>query len=224
MNQLHIGIDGGKDSLSMAAKVKLTNGHEVVKSPGTLVVSAYAPVPDIRLKVTPELKIDNCKLLYINLSGNQTLRVGASALAQVFGQVGDQCPDLDKPELLRDCFDLVQLLIKKGICTAGHDISDGGLITCLLEMAFATNCGIEANLISKSNTVIEFLFAEECGVVIEIQQDFLPSVLQDFKNIGIEPQVIGNGLENQDLVIINVNNEKVLEVRITIFSIKLYLR
>ena len=61
MNELHIGIDGGKDSLSMAAKVKLTNGHEVVKSPGTLVISAYAPVPDIRLKVTPELKIDNCK-------------------------------------------------------------------------------------------------------------------------------------------------------------------
>jgi phosphoribosylformylglycinamidine synthase len=217
MNELHIGIDGGKDSLSMAAKVKLTNGHEVVKSPGTLVISAYAPVPDIRLKVTPELKIDNCKLLLIPLSGNQRYRVGASALAQVFGQVGDESPDLDRPELLRDCFNLVQLYIKSGICTAGHDISDGGLITCLLEMAFATNCGIEVNIISKTNTNIELLFAEECGIIIEIQESSLSSVLTDFKTIGIEPQVIGNGLENQDLIVININNETVLKVNKTTF-------
>ncbi|CAG2101168.1 unnamed protein product [Medioppia subpectinata] len=199
MNQLNIAIDGGKDSLSMAAKIKVANGHEVVKSPGTLVVSAYAPVPDIRVKVTPELRINGTQLLYINLSGSNKLRVGGSALAQVFGQIGDESPDLDKPLLLKNCFNLVQELIKTGICSAGHDISDGGLITCLLEMAFASNCGLEANIKSANNTDIELLFAEECGLVIEVLDSYLPKVLQDFKRIELEPQVIGRALDNQDL-------------------------
>ena len=212
MNELGIGIDGGKDSLSMAAKVKVRNGYEVVKSPGTLVVSAYAPVPDIRVKVTPELRIDGTKLVYVNLSGNQRLRIGGSALAQVFAQIGDESPDLDRPQLLKECFNLVQDLIRRGICTAGHDISDGGLITCLLEMAFASNCGLEANIRSDNNTDIEVLFAEEPGVVIEVQESSLQKVLDDFKRIGIEPQVIGNGLEGQDSVVININNKTVLRV------------
>lgn len=212
MNELNIGIDGGKDSLSMAAKVKLSKGHEVVKSPGTLVVSAYAPVPDIRDKVTPELSLDGTRLVYINLSGNQRHRIGGSALAQVFGQLGDESPDLDKPQLLRDCFKLVQQLIRSKICTAGHDISDGGLITCLLEMAFASNCGLEANFTSDNESDIEVLFAEEPGVVIEVRESYLEKVLQDFRQISVEPQVIGSGLFNEDLVIINFNNKTVLKV------------
>ncbi|XP_054160754.1 phosphoribosylformylglycinamidine synthase-like [Oppia nitens] len=215
MNQLGIGIDGGKDSLSMAANVKVRNNSEVVKSPGTLVVSCYAPVPDIRVKVTPELRVDGTQLLYINLSGHNKHRIGASALAQVFGQIGDESPDLNNPQLLKDCFNLVQELIKGGICTAGHDISDGGLITCVLEMAFASNCGIEVNIECTNNADIEVLFAEECGVVIEIIDDYLPKVLQDFKRIGLEPQVIGKGLDNQDLVIININNKPTLRAKMT---------
>ena len=214
MNELGIGIDGGKDSLSMAAKVKVKDGHEVVKSPGTLVISAYAPVNDITVKVTPELRIEGTKLLYINLSGVQKLRIGGSALAQVFGQIGDVSPDLDRPQLLKDCFNLVQDLIRKGICTSGHDISDGGLITCLLEMAFASNCGLEANISSENNTDIEVLFAEEPGVVIEVLLTSLTQVLEDFKQIKIEPQVIGGGLEGQDLIVININNKTVVRVSV----------
>ena len=212
MNQLGIGIDGGKDSLSMAAKVKLHSGNEVVKSPGTLVVSAYAPVPDIRVKVTPELVAQQTKLVYINLSGGNKLRIGASALAQVFGQVGDQSPDLDEPQLLKDCFYLVQDFIRKGICTAGHDISDGGLITCLLEMAFATNCGLEADIRSEGNTEFEVLFAEECGVVIEVKESYLTKVLDDFKAVNIGAQVVGSGLHDQDSVVVKIDGKTVIQV------------
>lgn len=212
MNEIGIGVDGGKDSLSMAARVKQRSGNEVVKSPGTLVVSAYAPVPDITCKVTPEMLVSETKLVYVNLSGCQKLRIGASALAQVFGQVGDQSPDLDEPQLLKECFYLVQDLIRDGVCTAGHDISDGGLVTCLLEMAFATNCGLEVNIRSDGNTKFEVLFAEECGLVIEVKESYLTKVLDRFKAVNIAAQVVGSGLHEQDLVVIRIDGQTVIQV------------
>lgn len=211
MKHLNIAIDGGKDSLSMAAKVKITKGnHEIVKSPGTLVVSAYAPVPDIRIKVTPELTVTNTQLLYVNLSGQNQFRSGGTALAQVFNNVGDHVPDLDDPEHLKQCFYIVQKLIKEKICTAGHDVSDGGIITCLLEMAFASNCGIEANFTNSSANNIQFLFSEECGVIIQVIQSQLTKVENQFNKVGIHYQVIGKAVPN-DIVKISVNNSLILE-------------
>jgi phosphoribosylformylglycinamidine synthase len=171
MIKLGIAIDGGKDSLSMAAKVTDADGtSETVKSPGTLVISAYVTCPDITKTVTPDLKAPGRgKLLFIDLSGGKS-RLGGSALAQVFSQVGNDSPDIDDPALLKRAFNAVQTLIKKGLVLSGHDRSDGGLITTLLEMAFAGNCGIEVNLpseITQGKDPISVLFSEEAGLVIE---------------------------------------------------------
>lgn len=96
MTSLGVAIDGGKDSLSMAARVS----DETVKAPGSLVVSVYSPCPDITATVTPDLKTTGGKgsILYVKLD-NQHCRFGGSALAQVFNQIGDVSPDLDQPEV-----------------------------------------------------------------------------------------------------------------------------
>jgi len=162
---LGIAIDGGKDSLSMAAKVGAGETAETVKSPGTLVISAYAPCPDITKVVTPDIKQPGkSRLLLVDLGSGRN-RLGGSALAQVYGQVGDLSPDVDDPGLLKRAFNAVQGLIAKGLIHSGHDRSDGGLITTALEMAFSGNCGLE--LSAEDVEPISFLFSEEPGLVIE---------------------------------------------------------
>lgn len=218
MSQLGVAIDGGKDSLSMAAKVKLApNKFEIVKSPNSLVISTYAPVPDVNLKVTPLLK-GTGKLVFIDLSGRQgAARSGASALAQVFGQVGDSTPDLDDPEHLKIGFNLVQQLIRDGHCTAGHDVSDGGLITTLLELAFGTNCGLSVSLrtSAKDEDALSFLFAEECGVVVEISNLSLDLVEKQLIKAGLKYQVIGEGLLNSNSINIKVNEQLLVDAKMT---------
>ncbi|KAH9424854.1 hypothetical protein DERP_012341 [Dermatophagoides pteronyssinus] len=201
MKQINIGIDGGKDSLSMAAKVKLPSGSEIVKSPGTLVISAYAPVPDIRIKVTPELKIDDCSLIYVKLNGNDKFRLGGSALAQVYKQLGNDCPDMENPSHLKNGFGIVQKLIKNKICTAGHDVSDGGLIVCLLEMAFVTDCGLDVDIPSFGQDPLNVFFAEECAVIIEVRNEFVESALNEFKSCDIIAHKIGKAIRKKDVVI-----------------------
>ncbi len=168
MINLGIAIDGGKDSLSMAAKVKSKDGMEVVKSPGTLVISAYAPCPDINKVITPDIKTPGKSIIfYIDLSSGKR-RLGGTALAQCFGQLGDECPDLEAPELLKRAFNLIQTLIDKNLILSGHDISDGGLIIALLEMAFSGSCGLKIRL-NTSEYIIAELFNEEPGLLIEVE-------------------------------------------------------
>ena len=153
MLELGIAIDGGKDSLSMAAKVTDKNKQtETVKSPGTLVISAYATCPDITKVITPDVKQPGkSRLLFIDI-GNNRNRLGGTSLAQVYNQIGNESPDVDDPKLLKKAFNAVQKLISDNLIIAGHDRSDGGLITTLLEMAFAGNCGMEISLESGNET------------------------------------------------------------------------
>ena len=214
MKELAIAVDGGKDSLSMAAKNKLPSGDtEVIKGPGTLVISAYAPVPDIRVKVTPELKSRESKLVHIDLSGRRgKARSGASALAQVFSQVGDEVPDIDDARPLQQAFPLVQSMIRDGICTAGHDVSDGGLITCLLEMAFCSNVGLDVSISNPDQQeCISYLLSEECGVLIEVPNQRLMEAEALLKKAGLTFQVLGQSVA-ADRVSVKVNGELVLEV------------
>ena len=130
MIELGIAVDGGKDSVSMAAKVD----DELVKAPGTLVVSVYAACPDVSLTVTPDLKHPGrSTLLFVDL-GDGHKHLGGSALAQTFKQVGDSCPDLDTAVLKR-AFRVTQKLLRERLLVSGHDRSDGGLITTVLEMS-----------------------------------------------------------------------------------------
>jgi phosphoribosylformylglycinamidine synthase len=167
MIALGIAVDGGKDSISMAARAP---DGETVKAPGSLVISAYCTCPDVTRIVTPDLeRPDSGRLLLIDLSGGQH-RLGGSALAQVWGQVGDDCPNVDDPNLLGRAFDAVQSLVSAGVVSAGHDRSDGGLVTTLLEMAFAGNCGLEVELPAEADgaDALAVLFAEELGLVLEV--------------------------------------------------------
>lgn len=214
MIRLGIAVDGGKDSLSMAAKVMNPDGStETVKAPGTLVISAYATCPDITRTVTPDLKAPgNGKLMFIDLSGGKS-RLGGSALAHVFGQVGDVSPDLDDPDLLKRAFNTIQDFIAQGLILSGHDRSDGGLVTTLLEMAFSGNCGLDLDLVFRrekgSPDVLADLFSEELGLVIEYLPAYEAVITSYFEQARVPYQVIGGGASNKRIRI-SVNGEEVL--------------
>ncbi|KAJ8530021.1 hypothetical protein K7X08_036856 [Anisodus acutangulus] len=199
MIELGIAIDGGKDSLSMAAQAS----GEVVKAPGNLVISTYVTCPDITKTVTPDLKLgDDGVLLHIVLAKGKW-RLGGSALAQVFDQIGDESPDVDDVSYLKTVFNEVQNLISDELISAGHDISDGGLIVTALEMAFAGNCGINLDLASFGNSVPQILFAEELGLLIEVNRKNLDLVLENLRCGGVSTDIIGQ-----------VNSSPIVELRV----------
>lgn len=200
LKELRIGIDGGKDSLSMAAVVE----DEVIKSPGTLVLSFYAPCPDVRVRVTPDLKgpANNRKTSLLWITIEKCARLGGSAFAQSQMQQGDSPPDLVDTTTLSKAFKLTQSLLEEGLILAGHDVSDGGLIVCLLEMAFAGLSGIVIDLNEASMSLkveenpklpMEFnlMYAEECGWVIEVEKVELDAVRERFNEQGVPNFVVG---------------------------------
>ncbi len=203
MIELGMAVDGGKDSLSMAAKVTNPDGsHETVKSPGTLVISTYVSCPDITKTVTPDLKAPGkSKLLFIDLGLGKN-RLGGSALAQVFSQVGNTSPDLDDPLLLARAFDAVQQLVSDELILAGHDRSDGGLVTTLLEMAFAGNCGIDVDLGKhEQGDEITLLFSEELGMVIEYLPSHEAKIISVLYKAALPYLVIGKTIPEKQIVI-----------------------
>uniref|UniRef100_A0A8C5LIX6 Phosphoribosylformylglycinamidine synthase n=1 Tax=Jaculus jaculus TaxID=51337 RepID=A0A8C5LIX6_JACJA len=210
MAALGVAVDGGKDSLSMAARV----GTETVRAPGSLVISAYAVCPDIMATVTPDLKLPGGRgcLIYVPLSPGQH-RLGGTALAQCFSQLGKQPPDLDHPENLVRAFHITQGLLKDRRLCSGHDVSDGGLVTCLLEMAFAGNCGIEVDVSAPGTDALSVLFAEEPGLVLEVQEPDLAGVLQRYQSAGLHCLELGRTGEAgpHAMVRVSVNGTVVVE-------------
>lgn len=212
MVELGIAIDGGKDSLSMAARVPLGGGKaETVKSPGQFVLTVYAPVPDVRIKVTPDLKTrGDGVLLFVDLgSGAPTL--GGSALSQVFGQIGyGAAPDVDVPSL-KAAFAATQRLLSGGLLTAGHDRSDGGLLVAVLEMAFAGRTGITLKLdASGPGSTMEKLFSEAPGLVYEVRRSDLPAVWRLLEAEGVTAVQIGETRADMRAVV-SVGSETVLD-------------
>jgi len=208
---LGMAVDGGKDSLSMAALAPTASGvPKTVKAPGTLVISAYVTCPDITKTVTPDLELpDRGRLLLIDL-GEGKNRLGGSALAQVFSQIGDTTPDIDNVQLLGRAFETIQQLIEDDTLTAGHDRSDGGLVTTLLEMAFAGNCGLEIDLPPTFGTdPLTTLFAEELGLVLEVDEDDVADTLGLFRKASVPCAVIGRTL-SQPEIRISVNSKNVI--------------
>ncbi|XP_013388879.1 phosphoribosylformylglycinamidine synthase-like [Lingula anatina] len=212
MQQLGVAVDGGKDSLSMAARVQ----EDTVKAPGSLVVSTYVGCPDISATVTPDLKCPGGKgvILYVEM-GSGHHRLGGSALAQCYKQIGDRSPDLDKPEQFSQAFNITQQLIRGHLLTAGHDVSDGGLVTCLLEMAFAGNCGLDVDIPSgeDTDTFIDVLFAEELGLVLEVSEKNVTEVVAAYREKNIPCHKLGHSLgeSTQPKIMVKYNNRLVLE-------------
>lgn len=194
MIALGIGVDGGKDSLSMASKV----GEEIVKSPRQLVISVYGAMADFRRVVTPDIKEPGrTLLLFIDLAGGRN-RLGGSALAQTLGQLGNESPDLEDPLLLRRAFLAVQELLDRDLLLAGHDRSDGGLVTTVLEMAFSGNCGLDLDICGPS-PLLAALFSEELGLVLECgeaEQEAVQSVLESHGLVGM---LLGRTLEEKQI-------------------------
>jgi len=216
MVELGIAIDGGKDSLSMAAKVPLPSGElQTVKAPGSLTVSAYATCPDITKTITPDIKHPGkSNIIYVDLGLGRN-RLGGSALAHVYGQVGDSAPDIEDPKLLKRAFEAVQELGREGLITAGHDRSDGGLITTLLEMASAGNCGMQIELPKPrdSSDPIPVLFSEELGMALEVLPDAQPRVIRILQDARVPHEVIGRTCERDFEV--RLNGRVVLKESIT---------
>jgi len=165
--ELGITIPVGKDSMSMKSVWNDKGEDKSVTAPLSLIVSAFGRVQDVRATLTPQIKMDcgETELLLLDL-GRGRNRMGGSALAQVYRQVGDTPPDLDDTNRFKAFFALIQELNVNGKLLAYHDRSDGGLFTTLLEMAFAGHCGlnIELNkLCVNQDEIIPALFNEELG-------------------------------------------------------------
>ncbi|MDD5725877.1 MAG: phosphoribosylformylglycinamidine synthase [Patescibacteria group bacterium] len=195
---LGIAVDGGKDSLSMSVKTTDLEGKSAtVKSPSTLVFSAYAPMGDVTMKVTPDLKKAGNALILVDLAPGKH-RLGGSALAQVHNQVGEETPDVDDPQLVRTAFQAIQRLIAEGRIASIHDRSEGGLIVTLLEMAFGGNKGFRA-YVNENDDALACLFCEELGAVIECEDRM--SVLETLWDAGVQAQCLGSVISDNKVVV-----------------------
>jgi phosphoribosylformylglycinamidine synthase len=211
---LGITIPVGKDSMSMKTRWQEEGVDKSVTAPLSLVITGFAPVQDIRQTLTPQLRMDKGEtdLILIDLGRGQN-RMGASILAQVYAQIGQQVPDLDDAEDLKAFFAVIQGLNADGHLLAYHDRSDGGLLTTVLEMAFAGHCGLSLNLDALADDRSELpavLFNEELGAVIQVRQDATPEVLAQFSAAGLDDcvAVIGQAVNNGE-VSISFNGEPV---------------
>jgi phosphoribosylformylglycinamidine synthase len=181
--KLGVSIPVGKDSLSMRTVWQDSKGasHRQV-APLSLIVSAFAPVRDVRKTLTPELKPGASTLVLIDL-GKGRNRLGASALAQVYNQVGDVAADADDPALLRAFFEALQELVSQGLLLAYHDRSDGGVVVTLAEMAIAGGRGVIVTLPGKDP--LAALFNEELGAVLQVADERLDAVMKMLARHGL---------------------------------------
>jgi phosphoribosylformylglycinamidine synthase len=208
---LGITIPVGKDSLSMQTRWQEDGDFRTVTSPVSLIVSAFAPVPDIRETVTPELRPlpDETVILLLDLAEGKQ-RLGGSILAQTYSTMGTEAPDLENPELLKKLFQFLQK--NRDEVLAYHDRSDGGLITTLLEMAFAARIGLDIDVPSGSEP-IDFLFNEELGVAIQVRTRTLERVMKELANHGLTGQEIARIRFDQVVSIKQGKKELILSSR-----------
>ncbi|MGJ0481848.1 phosphoribosylformylglycinamidine synthase [Pantoea agglomerans] len=165
---LGITIPVGKDSMSMKTRWQEGTEQREMTSPLSLVITAFARVEDVRRTVTPQLQADQDNLLLLIDLGNGANTLGATALSQVYRQLGDKPADVRDATQLAGFFNAIQALVAEQKLLAYHDRSDGGLLVTLAEMAFAGHCGIDVDIASLGNDVLAALFTEELGAVIQI--------------------------------------------------------
>ncbi len=174
---LGIDIDGGKDSLSLGVEITLPNGRKIkVRSLGTLILSTYVGCPNIEERVTPDLKTPGNSLVFVDLAMGKT-RMGGSALAQVLGKVGDECPDMDDPNRLNYVFDQMQRFVASGKIESVKIRERGGLAAALCQMSFASGCGVDVSLEHESASVLETLYNEELGFVLECKREHKEEII-----------------------------------------------
>ena len=182
---LGIAIPVGKDSLSMKTVWQDDTGEKTMAAPLSLIVTGFAPVLDISKTLTPQLQdVDDSVLILVDLGAGKN-RLGGSVLAQVYKQLGNHCPDLDSPSLLKGFFDAIQTLNQSGYILAYHDRSDGGLLATVSEMLFAGRMGIDLTLDSMGHDLLPALFNEELGAVLQVRHSDCNEVMNVLNHAGL---------------------------------------
>ena len=207
---LDLSIPVGKDSLSMKTVWQDGEEKKSVVSPLSLIISAFAPVQDVRKTVTPELKnVEDSVLLFIDL-GFGKARMGGSAFGQVYNNMSGDAPDLDDTGCLKAFYSVIQQLVAEDKLLAYHDRSDGGLFATLAEMAFAGRCGLDADLTSLvanqadvNEASIRALFNEELGAVIQIAKQDVAAVEALFKEADLALHAVATIGTDEKIVIRN---------------------
>ena len=204
---LGLSIPVGKDSLSMRTTWRDDEGDKSVTAPVSLIVSAFAPVIDVRACCTPWLRLDRgaTTLVHVDLAKGRR-RLGASVLSQVHGQLGNDAPDVDGPSLAA-FFAFVQREHATHRLLAYHDVSDGGLFVTLAEMAFASRCGLQIDVAAPEPRAaaepspLAALFAEELGAVVQVRDTDVPALLDAARAAGVTAQPIGKPVRDDRIVI-----------------------
>jgi len=204
--QLGIAIPVGKDSLSMKTvwdqQTDDGTSHHEMTAPLSLIITGFAIVEDVRKTLTPQLRTDkgDSDLILIDL-GKGKNRLAASALSQVYSQVGAHVPDLNDADALINFFKVIQLLNSEDKLMAYHDRSDGGLLATLTEMAFAGHTGINIHLDDVAKNPLEALFNEELGAVIQVHHTDTEEVLSALREaeLGSCSHVIGKLNESDEI-------------------------
>ncbi|KAF9483101.1 phosphoribosylformylglycinamidin [Pholiota conissans] len=187
---LGVGIPVGKDSMSMSMKWREGDEQKEVSAPLSLIITAFAPVKDVRNTWTPQLRTDfseSTSLVFFDLANGKE-RMGGSALAQVFKEIGATAPDVEDPAVLKAFFQGCQGVksTNPDLILAYHDRSDGGLFTTIVEMAFAGRAGVNISLdaLHSVENPISTLFNEELGAVVQVRQSQLNDLISIFNKAG----------------------------------------
>lgn len=227
---LGLAIPVGKDSLSMRAVWQDNQGKDhKMTAPLSLIISAFSPVDDVRLTATPDIKPKpESRLILLDL-GQGKNRVGGSALAQVFNQLGDSPPDLDDPNLFRNFFMTIQQTLQENLLLAYHDRSDGGLFATLAEMAFGGRQGVRVDLSSLSTAaaennsekaidptneeaekrnILQILFNEELGAIVQVKAENLSRFHEICRDMSIAHLVHDLGAPSDDDSLIILEKER----------------
>jgi phosphoribosylformylglycinamidine synthase len=211
--RLGIAIPVGKDSLSMKTVWREGSQERSVTGPLSLIITAFAPVVDVRLTLSPQLRVDcgDSDLILVDL-GKGRNRLAGSALAQVYKQLGHHAPDLDDPDALKAFFESIQDLNQAGLLLAYHDRSDGGLFAAMCEMSFAGHVGIDIQLDDLGDDPRAALFSEELGAVLQVRHCDTDTVLESLREAGLgrHSHVIGT-LREDDRVVIQFAGKALLD-------------
>ncbi|MEE3340223.1 MAG: phosphoribosylformylglycinamidine synthase subunit PurQ, partial [Hallerella sp.] len=192
-----------KDSMSMSTVWQDEKGSHRVTAPISLVISAFAPCADVRKTLTPQLlQKKDTTLVLVDLARGKN-RMGASIAAQVYNLLGDKAPDVDSAKELRAFFETIQKLNADGKIMAYHDKSDGGLYTTVVEMAFAGHVGVTLDATALQGNVIDALFNEELGAVLQVANSDVAAVKAAFEAAGLGDTVseIGKLNDTYNIVI-----------------------
>lgn len=182
---LGISIPVGKDSLSMKTVWEEGGEKKTVTAPLSLIISAFAPTPDVRKTLTPQLVTDTDTVILLIDLGKGKNRLGASALAQVYKQVGNVAPDVEDANALLAFFNFIQRCNREGRLLAYHDRSDGGLFVTLAEMSFASRVGLDVILDELKGDDLAVLFNEELGALIQVRRTDLADILVCCEEAGL---------------------------------------